>query len=350
MEKTYLLKSGGDGINVQNGYISLINCAVTGNARNGIHNENGTVHLEHCVLLQNDESDFFAGASAKSEAINTVMGSISADSKISELVGCLIETLPESVVIEDQKDCFLNMTSGYVVENGELTDILPDSRCISAGTVSTNGDYDIAGNFRDQHPDIGSLEYHHRMEIKSIDTLELTTMDADPQTVSDSLRLILDIEVPEGFSLMEGARYAISFGNHLVSSDQFDSSSKSDNELLFSMDSGKSTLQMTLSSDQKRLKMSLNLSDTQLYQDISQYVLNSKDNASNSNVSTVYMPIQGVAGNYQTGEVWMNFDFEIKDDVSEGSNPRLNSSESPSDSDDDDATCFISTLLNLKKD
>ena len=189
-------------------------------------------------------------------------------------------------------------------------------------------------------------EEYRPMEVEFIDTLKLTTMDADPQTESDSLRLVLDIKVPEDFLLMEDVRYAVSFGNYLVTSDQFDSLSKSDNELLFSMGSGKSTLQMAFFSDQKQLKISLNLSEVQLYQDILQYVLNSRDNESSSNISTVYMPIKPIAGDYQTGEVWMDFEFEVKDGFSEGSNPRLNSSESssPSDSDDDDNSCFISTL------
>ena len=348
MEKTYLSKSGGDGIRVQKGYASLVNCSLTGNAWNGLHNENGTVMLEHCTLLQNGKSDFSTGAAAVSEATNTVMGSIAPDSEITRLSNCLIETLPDSVAIEEQKDCLLNMTSGYVVENGELTGILPDSRCVDAGTASANADDDIDGIYRDQQSDIGALEYYQLMEIKCIDTMELTTMDTDPQTVTDALQLVLDIKVPTGFTLMEEARYTITFGNHLVSSDQFDSSSKSDDGLEFSMSSGNSTLQMALSSDQKRLKMSLNLSAAQLYQDISQYVMNSRDDESNSNISTVYMPIQAVAGNYQTGEVWMSFKYEAKEGVNTGSEPRLVSSGSSCSDDDDDtcddASCFISTL------
>ena len=345
MDKTYLSKIGGDGLRVETGRASLVNCAFTGNGGKGIHNENGTVILEHCVLLQNAGSDFFAGSSAVSEATNTVFGSMAPDATISKLLNCLIENLPESVVIKDQADCILNTSSGYIVKNGELDSIMQNSPCVDAGAASINESFDISGKFREQKPDIGSLEHSHLMEIKSIETFDLATHDADPSTETDSLRLVLDMKAPSDVTLAAEALYAVSFGNHIVTSKQFDLSSEIDNGLVFSMNSGKSTLRMELSSDRKRLKMSLNLSDDQLYQDISQYLLNARDQDPNSNISTVYVPLRASAGKFQTGEVWMDFRFEEKDGVGKGSEARLHPSESSDCAFDcDDDSCFISAL------
>jgi|GEM_PF-1764091 len=347
MDRIRLFKSGGDGIRIIRGSASLINCALTGNARNGLNIEGGTVTLEHCTLLQNGGSDFSASASAVSTATNSVMGSVSPEARISRLMNGLVETLPESAVIDAQQDTLLNTGSRIIVENGELKEIPQDSPCVDKGTPSAVAPLDIAGNYRDPKPDMGALEYYRPMEIVSIDTLTLTIMGNDPATASDSLRLVLDIDVPADFSLAEDVRYAISFGNHLIDSDAFDAISAGEHSLLFSMDSGTSTLGMELSSDRKRLKMSLELSDAKLYQDISQYLQEAKDAAPNGDASTIHMPIRAAAGNYQTGEVWMSFTFETKDGIGTGSNPRLTSSEpeKADDYDDGDDTCFISTVF-----
>ena len=340
MEKTYLSQCGGDGIQVQNGSVSLINCAVTDNTGIGIDNENGTVFTEYCTVLQSAAFDLSTGVSAVTEMTNTVVGKIAPDSRISKLLNCLIETLPESVVIEAQQDSLLNMSSGYVVDDGSI-DILPDSPCVNAGAVAADVKDDINGAYRDQQPDIGALEYYHAMEIKSIDALALTIMDTDPATLTDSLHLVLSIKVPTGFSVLEDARYGMSFGTLHITSDQFDSSSKNDNSLEFTMNSGDSTLKMDLSSDKQQLKMSLDLSDVSLYQDISPYLLNYKED--DGDTSTVFLPIRADAGDFQTGEKWMHFRYEVKNGVGTGSDPEMVSSGS-SDSDDDDDACFISIL------
>ena len=323
MNSTDLLKSGGDGLRVNKGYASLVNCALTGNSGNGIRNVNGTVILEHCGLLQNGAFDFNSRASARSTASNTVLGSISPGSKISWLLNCLVENLPESAVIENRENCIVNKKSGYVVQDGQLVGIEPNSRCVDAGAVLTHVDYDMEGKYRWQRPDIGPLEYSKPMDIKSIDALQLrTVMEAHPQIATDSLQLVLNIQVPPDFKFINGDRYAISFGNRLITSDQFNRSSKTGHGLKFSMDSNDSYLQMDLSPNQKQLKMILNLSDAQLYQDISRYVLSSRDKLSNS-TSTVYMPIRVSAGNFQTGEVWMSFTFSGQNGVGTGSAPQL---------------------------
>jgi hypothetical protein len=85
------------------------------------------------------------------------------------------------------------------------------------------------------------------------------------------------------------------------------------------------------------------VADAHLYQDISQYLLNSKENTPTDGVSTVHMPIRAVAGDCQTGEARMTFRYEVKDDMSVGTEPRLMSSGSDGDDDDDDS-CFIKTL------
>ena len=171
-------------------------------------------------------------------------------------------------------------------------------------------------------------------------------MDADPETATDSLRLVLDLQAPSDFTLAADALYAISFGNHIIASSQFDSSARNGRELLFSMNTNPSTLRMELSSDRKRIKMDLKLTDARLYQDLSQYLLGMRDKAENSNASTVYMPIRGYAEKFQTGDVWMNFSYETNDGIGRGSNPRLNSStaSSGSGSHDSNSTCFISVM------
>jgi hypothetical protein len=323
MDKTDVSKSGGDGLRVNKGYAFLVNCALTGNSGNGIRNVNGTVILEHCGLLQNGAFDFNSGASALSAASNTVLGSISPGSKISWLLNCLVENLPESAVIENRENCIVNKKSGYVVDRGQLVSIEPHSRCVDAGAVLTHVDYDMEGKHRWQKPDIGPLEYSKAMDIKSIDALQLrTVMQAHPQTATDSLRLVLNMQVPPDFTLRDGALYAISFGNRLITSDQFNRVSKTGHGLKFSMDLSDSYLQMDLSPNQKQLKMTLNLSDAQLYQDISRYVLSSRDKLSKS-TSTVYMPIRVSAGNFQTGEVWMSFTFSGQNGVGTGSSSQL---------------------------
>ena len=161
--------------------------------------------------------------------------------------------------------------------------IEPNSRCVDAGAVLTHVDYDMEGKHRWQKPDIGPLEYSKAMDIKSIDALQLrTVMQAHPQTATDSLRLVLNMQVPPDFTLRDGALYAISFGNRLITSDQFNRVSKTGHGLKFSMDLSDSYLQIDLSPNQKQLKMTLNLSDAQLYQDISRYVLSSRDKLSKS--------------------------------------------------------------------
>ena len=243
--------------------------------------------------------------------------------EIWQLVNCLVENLPESAVIENQENCIVNKPSGYVVQDGQLVSIEPNSRCVDTGAAFTRIDYDMEGKYRWQKPDIGPLEYSKNMDITSIDALQLkSVMEAHPQTATDSLRLVLNIQVPPDFKFMNEGLYAISFGNRLIRSDQFNWSSKTAHGLKFSMDSTDSYLQMDLSPNQKQLTMTLILSDAQLYQDISRYVLSSRDKLSNS-TSTVYMPIRVSAGNFQTGEVWMSFTLFRQNGVGTGSAPQL---------------------------
>ena len=316
INKTRIRASGGDGARVANGDASLVNCTVRGNLENGVRNENGTVILKHCALLDNGAYDLSSSSSAVTKSTNCVLGSISPDSTVQSLANCLLESLPESVVIGELDNCLIKKRFGLVIEDGELANIVRNSPCVDAGTATANVAYDMLGKFRWQTPDIGPLEYSQPLVVAGIADLQLDIADADPLTESDSLGIVLDIQTPPGFTLNRQAFYAISFGNHVITSDQFDRSLKSVHGLQFSTESGDSSLRLELLPRQKLLRMTLDLSDVQLYRDIAPYVLNSGDSSSFDSV--VYAPIRVSAGDFQTGVCWIDFVFSGQHAVGTG--------------------------------
>lgn len=345
MEKAYISKAGGHGLRVDQGHADLTNCVVIENGGSGIRNENGSLVLVHGVLIQNGGPDFSSGQSARTEATSTVFGVFAPTARIDWLLNCLVETLPGTAIVAEHAGCLFNMPSGYLVTGGELKGIAPESPCVDKGAALAGEALDIMGRFRGQLPDIGSLEHGDPLEVAAVRRFELMTRDADPSTETDTVRLALEMTSSREMTLDEAAHYAVAFGNHVVTSDQFDAASRTSDGLVFSNDSGKSTLALRLSPDRKTLVVDLKVADKSLYQGLSQYLLNEKDKAGASDTTTVYMPVRASAGKFQTGETWMKFQYQSRNGVGKGSEPRLHPEATPGCKVDcDDDSCFISAM------
>jgi hypothetical protein len=318
MDRTRVSSCGGDGLRILDGHATLINCMFTRNAR-GIANENGKAVIKNCGMLANRSTDLYSGASADTEAVNCVVGKVADGSRLARLQNCLVETSPKSVAIDLQESSILGKRSGYLIKYGELTGIRWNSPCINAGTPSANVPYDFSGRLRGDTPDIGPLEYARQLSVKGVTDLELITLDADAFTPSDYLSLGFDVQVPPGFTLSDTATYALRFGKSMITSDQFSNSTKGRGSLVFSNASGDSYLRMD--QRQRTLRVRLSLLDVQLQHLVAEYVMDTEDPSSAT--SKVYMPMQFSAGGYQTGEVWMTFNFEGRNAVGKGTSPRL---------------------------
>ncbi len=321
MSKSHIIRNEGTGLRVIDGYASLNTCAITGNALEGIRNENGVVILHHCGVVQNSAFDLYSSQFAVFEATSTAMGAIAPDSALSVLQHSLVEDLHETTVIEKVADSPLNVPSGLLLDNGRLIGLSPPSACVNAGLSPPVAPFDIDGNPREDAPDIGPLEYFRPMALQTIRDFHLKTrMNADRLTPNDSLELVLRLRVPENFALRTADKYSVTFGNYTVSSEQFRwPSLSSDRTLLtFSDNDGSSP-------NKHQLEVTLALFGIELYDDIAQFVLSSRMKLS-STISRVYLPIRvGTRGLHNTGEEWVSFELETQNSVGKGSAARINS-------------------------
>jgi len=341
-----IVNCGENGVRMAGGHFEAYNCELTSNNGYGLQNDSGTAFLNHCALFLNKRADLFSNSSgATTEVLNTAFGLIGPHAKISQMSHCLVETLPQTVVISVQDNCRMNTPSGYIFENGEITDLSPDSALINTGMAKIPETRDIRGNLRDETPDVGCLEHTDSMDLQSIENFTLKTItDPNPSTATDMLAFTLSLKVPENLTLKKDGRYAVGFGDYLISSGDFNESSiNSDKSKLIFNGPGNLSMSLEHEPGSSKLIVKVNLSDIRLYQDIARYVTAAKNGDPDSTLR-VSLPIEIAAADiFQTGHVMMNFKLEVKDGVGTGSDPRLVSKKS-CDSDDDDDACFISIL------
>ncbi|MFZ2807163.1 MAG: right-handed parallel beta-helix repeat-containing protein [Desulfosalsimonadaceae bacterium] len=227
LTNSLIVNCGGNGVKVAEGSLEAYNCELTSNHGYGLQLESGAAFLNHCSLLLNSTADLFSdGQTATAEALNSAFGVMSPDSRIFLMSHCLVETLPETVVIETQESCRMNTTAGYIYENGEIAGLSPNSALINAGMAKIPDTRDIRGNLRDKTPDIGYIEHTDLMQLQSIKDFNLQTItNPDPDTATDALAFTLKLKVPENLTLKKDGRYAVFFGDYLISSSDFDQSS-----------------------------------------------------------------------------------------------------------------------------
>lgn len=158
MTQVYVRENSGDGIRMEAGYAELINCEFVANGDRGIAVHGGETRLKHCGALGNGESDVLCSSSGSLWADNCLFGRVAPLSQAALLRHCLVEALPDSVVLNEMEGCLLNMASGYGVAAGEIHGPTGKSPCVDAG-LEAGVPTDILGRQRIGKPDMGPLEY-----------------------------------------------------------------------------------------------------------------------------------------------------------------------------------------------
>jgi len=157
MTRVYVRENGGDGILMEGGYAELINCELVGNGGWGMAVQGGDARLKHCGALGNGEGDILSSSPESLWADNCLFGRVAPLSQVALLRHCLVEVLPDNVVVAESEGCLMNVASGCFLNGGEISGLEKSSPCVDAG-LEAGVPTDILGNPRVGPPDIGTLE------------------------------------------------------------------------------------------------------------------------------------------------------------------------------------------------
>jgi hypothetical protein len=167
MARVYVRQNAQDGLRMEGGYATLINCELISNGGNGLGVLGGDARLTHCGVLGNGGADVLSLSTETLRSDNCLFGKVAPLSVVAVMRHCLAEKMPNSVAVDQSEGCLLNVPSWCSVTAGEIGALVAWSPCVNAG-LNAGVRTDIQGTLRVNEPDIGPLEYTGPPLIPSI--------------------------------------------------------------------------------------------------------------------------------------------------------------------------------------